>query len=480
MKKDSGVTLVSLAITIIIIGILTSVVIYTSASAIERSHVSRFTADMKIVQSHVNSIYEEIKLGDISYYSTGRALDTLTTATKTQVDIALAAEGITETAKTDYRYFNESDLNMIGIEEIEREVLINFKTRHVMSVYPVEKDGELYYSQEALDGTKYNIQYDNTINTGNLDFELTNEKDGTKWKINVINIDFPGYVNTGTVSYKAQDDTNWKTATGYEFLVDEPGIYNVKLIDAEGNEATKNEYIYDNDGLILWYDALNNTGKGYSATTTTWKDLSGKGNDGILTGFDGTTSSGWQENYLRFDGVNDFVKTTTNLDFNNSTQMTFNFVDLNGTLNTNSLAMLFETSIDSNNNEGTFYIDTDEYGTNDIQFAMKYGNLINHKLADNILVTNESAIYTIVLNTTKSHDTYIEIYKNGISQSLTDKIEGDISGKTLADDILYIASRAGNLNFSRMDLACLRVYNTALTEDEIKTLAEIEKAKYID
>ena len=186
MKKDSGVTLVSLAITIIIIGILTSVVVYTGASAIERSHVSRFTADMKIVQSHVNSIYEEIKLGDISYYSTGRALDTLTTATKTQVDIALAAEGITETAKTDYRYFNESDLNMIGIEEIEREVLINFKTRHVMSVYPVEKDGELYYSQEALDGTKYNIQYDNTINTGNLDFELTNEKDGTKWKINIF------------------------------------------------------------------------------------------------------------------------------------------------------------------------------------------------------------------------------------------------------------------------------------------------------
>lgn len=480
MKKNNGITLISLAITIMIIIILAGVAIYTGKSAIDSSQVAKFTADMKLIQSQVNTIYEEIKLGDTSYYNTGRAIDSLTVQTKTRVDTAMYAEGLDISNKTDFRYFNESDLAVIGIEEVEREVLINFKTRKVISVEPIEKDGNLYYSQEALDGTNYNVQYDNTINTGSLDFQLVNEKDGTRWKINVTNIKFPGNVNNATVSYKAQGDTMWKQVTGYNFLVDEPGVYNVKLIDAEGNEAIKNEYIYDNNGLILWYDALNNTGKGYSATATTWKDLSGKGNDGILNGFDGSTSSGWQGNYLRFDGTNDFVRTTTNLDFNNSKQMTFNFVDLNGAANTNQLAILFETSINSNSNEGSFYIDTDEFGTNDLTLAMKYGTIKNHKWVDNIFVSNESGVYTIVLDTTNSDNVFITMYKNGIKQTLMSNNDDNINNKTLIDYILYIASRAGSSHFARMDLACLRVYNTALNEDEVKILAETEKAKYID
>lgn len=63
---------------------------------------------------------------------------------------------------------------------------------------------------------------------------------------------------------------------------------------------------YVTDGLILYYDAINNTGNGHSSNTTTWKDLSGNGNDLTLSNFDNTSTSGWSENGLNFDGIDDF------------------------------------------------------------------------------------------------------------------------------------------------------------------------------
>ena len=112
MKSENGITLISLAITIMIIIILAGVAIYTGKSAIDSSQVAKFTADMKLIQSQVNTIYEEIKLGDTSYYNTGRAIDSLTVQTKTRVDTAMYAEGLDISNKTDFRYFNESDLEL--------------------------------------------------------------------------------------------------------------------------------------------------------------------------------------------------------------------------------------------------------------------------------------------------------------------------------------------------------------------------------
>lgn len=68
---------------------------------------------------------------------------------------------------------------------------------------------------------------------------------------------------------------------------------------------------YVSDGLILYYDAINNTGNGHSSTTTTWKDLSGNGNDLTLSNFDNTETSGWSENAINFDGIDDFGTITT-------------------------------------------------------------------------------------------------------------------------------------------------------------------------
>lgn len=57
------------------------------------------------------------------------------------------------------------------------------------------------------------------------------------------------------------------------------------------------------DGLLLWYDfkGMRNT----DVTKEVAKDLSGNGNDGTLTNFNFTEESGYKDNTLVFDGVDD-------------------------------------------------------------------------------------------------------------------------------------------------------------------------------
>ena len=62
----------------------------------------------------------------------------------------------------------------------------------------------------------------------------------------------------------------------------------------------KNNYV--TDGLVLLYDAKNNSGQGNKTNINIWKDLIGT-NDGKLLG-DPT----WGHDYLEFDGVNDKVE----------------------------------------------------------------------------------------------------------------------------------------------------------------------------
>lgn len=69
-----------------------------------------------------------------------------------------------------------------------------------------------------------------------------------------------------------------------------------------------NKQGYVSRGLELYYDGIDNAGEGvHSNTATVWKDLSGNNRDGILNNFGTSAISGWNNEYLSFDGVNDWV-----------------------------------------------------------------------------------------------------------------------------------------------------------------------------
>ena len=72
-----------------------------------------------------------------------------------------------------------------------------------------------------------------------------------------------------------------------------------KIISSTANPIDNDNYIAD--GLILYVDAINNTGCGHSDTATVWRDLSDSGNDGTLINFsDSSDGRGWGNNYLDF------------------------------------------------------------------------------------------------------------------------------------------------------------------------------------
>ncbi len=69
------------------------------------------------------------------------------------------------------------------------------------------------------------------------------------------------------------------------------------------------------DGLVFAVDAANK--KSYPGSGTTWKDLSGNGNDGTLT--NGPTFNSGNGGYIEFDGANDYANTGYTLPAQNST-----------------------------------------------------------------------------------------------------------------------------------------------------------------
>lgn len=82
---------------------------------------------------------------------------------------------------------------------------------------------------------------------------------------------------------------------------------NISSTEDDEKNYSQDSNSYAKDGLQLYYDAINNTGDGHSNTTTAWKDLSGNHRDGVLENFSNSSTSGWTENSLIFDGTNDGV-----------------------------------------------------------------------------------------------------------------------------------------------------------------------------
>ena len=60
-KHVRGITLVSLIITIIVMIILSSIAVYSGKEVLESSKFTKFTTEMKIMQTQVNQLYDEYK-----------------------------------------------------------------------------------------------------------------------------------------------------------------------------------------------------------------------------------------------------------------------------------------------------------------------------------------------------------------------------------------------------------------------------------
>ena len=151
--NNKGITLVVVMTTVIIMLILISVTTYTGINTYESIKVDKFVVQMKLLQSKIDDLVSSMTEEELSNLGLNQAS---TQEQKNAIDSAVAKEGITTNDISEYRVFTKDDiLNILDVEDVQNDIMVNFKTREIISVAGVEYKDEMYYTQYTLpDGQK--------------------------------------------------------------------------------------------------------------------------------------------------------------------------------------------------------------------------------------------------------------------------------------------------------------------------------------
>ena len=244
-------------------------------------------------------------------------------------------------------------------------------------------------------------------------------------------------------------------------------IYSVKVYDrALTEEEVKRNYQIDEerykasyieDGLVLHYDAVNNTGDGHSSTTTTWKDLSGNGNDGTLSTSPSNSTFYWENNSLTISGHGG------NLQY---------YVDTPLRLTGQERTYIY--TIDANNLQGSIWGETDSSNTNGL---FNYYNFIVNRGSKTTTQNRydytfaKSGIYNYAVTLSNSQ---LKFYVNGV---LTQTINNTV-GLTCSSNLRLMAARYSRQNATNLKMYQFLAYDRALSDSEILQNYNVSKEEY--
>lgn len=171
MKNERGITLIILIITVIIMMILVAAGISYGTTSIGEIRLQNFSYELEQIQGKVDATHEKMKAEntDPSYVSLnnkmmGRNIDPLTDPEAVDILKKATIQKIDyKTAKKDddkyyynkvdtmYRYFSKEDLDeFLDIKNAKQDVIINFKTREVVSVKGQKYEEKTYYTLEEI------------------------------------------------------------------------------------------------------------------------------------------------------------------------------------------------------------------------------------------------------------------------------------------------------------------------------------------
>lgn len=247
-KENKGITLIALIITIIVMLILTSVVTYSGIETYKSTQVTKFVTQMQLIQTRVDDLVEEKNIEELLALGA-----TIPNDKKSIINTAYRNGEILNNEEAFFRYFNSQDLkNELDLDDgIDDEILVNFKTREVVTVNGIEYNGTTYYTQYKLPNAQ-TIITDTSQLTRDLSFDLGVSIDGLKATITIRNIK----ITNGTLSYREVGTEKWLDITNYtqkgkEFnvLVSKTGKYEFKLTDnttgKNSNEGINQETVPD-------------------------------------------------------------------------------------------------------------------------------------------------------------------------------------------------------------------------------------------
>lgn len=156
MKNNKGISLISLAVIVFIMLLLTSITIVSGRDAYSVIKAQNFISKMKIIQARVDEVSENgiyvpqngVKINDADNYTEfGDIINEL----KEKDDIS-SWDSSSDEELTNYYYFEPEDLyNEFDIKDVNLTVIINFNTRNVIAKKGVTIDGVTYYRQYDID-----------------------------------------------------------------------------------------------------------------------------------------------------------------------------------------------------------------------------------------------------------------------------------------------------------------------------------------
>lgn len=298
----------------------------------------------------------------------------------------------------------------------------------------VEKKGDQYNRLFIVDVTKLNNY---TINEGK------------------------GNTTNGDVFLIAENSNNIYYLKGFKY---KDKIYyglEAEEYDLTNQSLNVSQDDYVRDGLILYYDAINNTGSGHNSNATTWKDLSGNGNDGILVG-----NPTWNESNLYFDGSAKYIDIGDKLKDIFNSGMTLELIaNFDSTGNARTIIL------------GNYPASTDvafEKGYSPRQGRIYYNNWeYNYHTPNDYFDLDKIALYTFKFdknnnncifynNSEKKYNTESEKFQNNINF---------VNAKFFTDN-------RSDAFYTKAKIYSIRVYNRALSDNEIRSNFLMDKEKY--
>lgn len=144
MKCESGITMLMLVITIIVLGIIASIVVHYSISGKEYSEEKKLLANLEVVKQAVYQQYEEYKMTEDASLLVGTiASESEKRQLKDNTWILTTSSG------NEDRYYKltSKDLEKIGIKGEKDEYIVNYKTGECFNLTQkrtTENNHELY------------------------------------------------------------------------------------------------------------------------------------------------------------------------------------------------------------------------------------------------------------------------------------------------------------------------------------------------
>ena len=148
LKKQEGITLATLVLTIIVLLILAGVSITYSVDSMDHSKYMAMLSEIQIVQERINL-----------YYSEGKVIleSNLNNTQKT----ILQNKGVSSEKYSNYYYFTNTDLRaLLDMDSIEGEYLISVVDRDVICLSTIKRDGEQINNYRLNDITSgFDVEY---------------------------------------------------------------------------------------------------------------------------------------------------------------------------------------------------------------------------------------------------------------------------------------------------------------------------------